>query len=87
MIKALDNRENIYFADEACFTSAQSESDMWMLPGPQPALVPRNKIAFKAIAAFGVIDAKGNIVYADTTMKSYNSDKVLNSVKAFSEVA
>ena len=73
----------IYFADESCFTSAQSESNMWMLPGVQPTLAKRNKLSFASVAACAAIDAQGSLLLYHTVPKSYDSDRFYAFMELF----
>ena len=56
---------------------------MWMLPGSQPALEARNKLAFEAVAACAAIDQYGSLTLCMTERQSFNADKFYNFVEAF----
>ena len=73
--------------DESVFSTAQSQARIWALPGPQPPAIERNKVAFEAIAAVGVIDAAGNVVACEARQKSYDSASYLKFLKKFKRAA
>ena len=61
-LEAYDNREHVFYMDEAVFTAGQIRPKIWFLPQEQPVFVAKKKIGFKAIAVAGAIDTRGEMV-------------------------
>lgn len=68
---------NLYFIDEAVFTSKLAEIKVWAKQrGPAPVRYV-SKIGFKAIAATAAIDLAGKVVALTLDDQSVNVEKFL----------
>ena len=62
MIRLIEQRANIVFVDEACFTSNQIRARYWAKAGDASLKIDKEKIAFKCIAVVAAIDVQGRVV-------------------------
>ena len=61
-LEAYDNKEHVFFMDEAVFTSGQIRPKIWFVPQNKPVFVQKKKIGFKAIAVAAAIDCRGEVI-------------------------
>lgn len=62
MIRLIEQRANIVFVDEACFTSNQIRARYWAKAGDASLKIDKAKIGFKCIAVVAAIDVQGRVV-------------------------
>ena len=62
MIRLIEQRANIVFVDEACFTSNQIRARYWAKAGDASLKIDKAKIGFKCIAVVGAINVQGRVV-------------------------
>jgi hypothetical protein len=62
VIRLIEQRENIVFVDEACFTSNQIRARYWAKAGDASLKIDKAKIGFKCIAVVGAINVQGRVV-------------------------
>ena len=74
ILEAYDNREHVYFMDEAVFSCGQVAPKIWYLPQSRPVFLPKKKIGFGAIAVAAAINCKGEVVAWHIQDKSIDSD-------------
>ena len=56
VIRLIEQRANIVFVDEACFTSNQIRARYWAKAGDTSLKIDKAKIGFKCVAEVGAFD-------------------------------
>ena len=60
ILKLINEKEIILFADEAVFSAGQIRPKIWYSSG-EPLLIEKKRLAFKAMGAVAAVDVKGKV--------------------------
>ena len=77
LIRLMEKRAQILFADEAVFTTSQLHTRVWASKGKESVTVPKTKLSFPAQAVVAATTMDGKIVGLELAEKSIRRDEFL----------
>ena len=73
-VRAYERHENIFYMDETVFSTGQVKPKIWYCAQSGPVLLPKKRVAFRAIAVAAAIDRRGRVVAHYIKEKSIDTE-------------